>query len=508
MNAYDAIVIGAGHNGLTCAAYLARSGMRTLVVERSERIGGMCVTEEPWPGFRMSVAAHTVSNLGPNVVSDLGLDLPLVLRDPATFSPSADGGGILWWSDADRLRSQLTQHGDADGYRQLAELFGTAARHLRPLIGYPATKRQVMRALRLSGIEKLYRKVIGRSIADVCREFLTSDLVQGAVAANAVIGSSAGPETAGTSYMLLHGWVGAGSSSVKGGLGAVTDALAAAVKAAGGEIRTGAEVASVKLSARRAVGVVLADGEEIEADVVCSSADPKRTISFVEPDALLKEFVEDVALLPTDGTVAKINVALGALPSFAGADGDDVYGASLTIAPSLEYLQSSSQAAGKGELPNEMFVKAVFESVADPSMAPEGKHTMSIVAQHVPTSSTDGDAVADRAFATIERYAPGFTGLVEERQVLLPRDLEARFGVTGGHIYHAEMLPDWLFDNRPANRWHRHRTPLAGLYMCGAGTHPGGGISGMPGRNAARAVIEDEVAAGTRSSGAPGRASA
>lgn len=468
------------------------------------------MTESPWPGYRISAGAHTVADLGPQIVSDLGLDLPLVPRDPRNFSPAPDGGGILWWADAGRLKDEIARFSkpDADGYERLVELFDTAAKHMRPLLGYPATKRQVMRGLRMSGIEKLYRKVIGRSVADVCREFLESDIVQGAVASNGVLGSSAAPQTAGTAYMLLHSRLSTtGSAGLRGGLGTLTDALADKVRATGGEIRTGAEVVSVRLEARRAAGVVLASGDELEADLVCSSADPKRTVAFVSPDAWLKEFVEDVSLLPTTGVVAKVNCALDELPRFAGMEGEDVYRSSITVAPSIDYLETSCRAAGEGHLPQEMLCKVVFESVADPTMAPDGKHTMSVVAQYVPYDFNDRDAVGDAVLAALERYAPGLSGAVEHREVLLPRDLEERFGMTGGHIYHGEMLPDWLFDNRPAHGWNRHRTPLPGLYMCGAGTHPGGGISGMPGRNAARAAMEDQVAAGTRTPGsAPGRA--
>lgn len=468
------------------------------------------MTESPWPGYRISAGAHTVSNLGSQIVSDLGLDLPLVPRDPRNFSPGPDGGGILWWADAARLKEEIARFSaaDADGYERLVELFDTAAKHMRALLGYPATKRQVMRALRMSGIEKLYRKVIGRSVADVCREFVESDIVQGAVASNGVLGSSAGPETAGTSYMLLQSRLSTtGSAGLRGGLGTLTDALADRVRALGGEIRTGAEVATVRLQARRAAGVVLASGEEVEAEVVCSSADPKRTVAFVPPDAWLKEFAEDVSLLPTAGAVAKVNCALGGLPRFTGVEGDDVFRSSITVAPSIDYLEASCRAAAEGHVPREMLCKVVFESVADPAMAPEGKHTMSVVAQYVPHDAEDRDAVGDAVLAALERHAPGLSDAVEHREVLLPRDLEERFGMTGGHIYHGEMLPDWLFDNRPANGWNRHRTPLPGLYMCGAGTHPGGGISGMPGRNAARAVLADQVAAGVRTPGsAPGRA--
>jgi phytoene dehydrogenase-like protein len=507
---YDAVVIGAGHNGLVCAVYLARSGLQTLVLDARDRIGGACVTESPWPGYRISTACHTVANFGPQIVRDLRLDLPLVRRDPHHFSPAPGGGGITWWQDVERSKEEIARFSrdDADGYYRMMELFDTAAKHMRTLLGYPATKRQVMRALRSSGIEKLYRKVIGRSVADACREFLESDIVQGAVASVGVVGSSAGPETAGTSYMLLQSRLGTtGSAGVRGGLGALTELLADAVRSAGGEIRTGAEVGSVKLTGRRAAGVVLTNGDEFDADVVCSSADPKRTVSFVPPEALIKEFVEDVSLLPTDGAVAKVNCALGALPRFAGVEGDDVHRSSITVAPSIGYLEQSCRAAAEGRVPKELLCKVVFESVGDPTMAPQGKHTMSVVAQYVPPDGEDRDAVGDAALATLERYAPGISESVEHRQVLLPRDLEERFGMTGGHIYHGEMLPDWLFDNRPANGWNRYRTPLPGLYACGAGTHPGGGVSGMPGRNAARAVLEDRVAAGMRTSGpATGRA--
>jgi phytoene dehydrogenase-like protein len=342
----------------------------------------------------------------------------------------------------------------------------------------------------------------------VCREFLESDIVQGAVAANGITGSSAGPETAGTSYMLLQSRLGrTGSSGVRGGLGALTELLADAVRDAGGEIRTGAEVSSVKLAARHAAGVVLTGGEEVDGDLVLSCVDPKRTVSFVPPDAWLKEFVEDVSLLPTDGAVAKVNCALGELPRFTGVEGDDVYRSSVTVAPSIDYLEGSCRAAAEGGLPTDLSCKVVFESVGDPTMAPEGKHTMSVVAQYVPSRFEDRDAVGDRVIEVLERHAPGLSASIEHREVLLPTDLEEVFGMTGGHTHHGEMLPDWLFDNRPAHGWNRHRTPLPGLYLGGAGAHPGGGITGMPGRNAARAVIQDQVAAGARTAGAaPGRA--
>ena len=512
---YDAIVIGAGHNGLVCGSYLARSGLKVLVLERSDRIGGACVTEELFPGFRISTASYSLSLLLPRIVSDLGLQLDVRPKDPELFAPFEGGGGLVLWNEPARRRDAIgaVSKKDAESYPRFVELFEEASRRLRPLLTYPATRKQARRAFRRSEVERLFATTVDGSIAEVCEEYFESDLMQGLMASQGIIGTAAGPKTPGTAYIYLHHAFGEATGEpgvwgfVRGGMGAITAALADVFRSAGGEIRTEAEVASVKLDGkRRAGGVVLASGEEIDAEVVCSNADPKRTISLLRDARLPVEFTEDVDLLPSRGTVVKVNCALGGLPRFPGMSDGDGPGpehlGTITISPSIDYLEEACRAAASGHPAEQMFCEAWIQTASEPELAPPGKHTLSVFAQYAPYELADGswderrDEIGDRVLATLERYAPGLTDLVEDRLVLGPPDLEQRFGLTGGNIFHGELLPDWLFDKRPASTWHRYRTPLPGLYLCGSGAHPGGGVCGAPGRNAARAVIADKVAAG------------
>lgn len=515
MTSYDAVVVGAGHNGLICAAYLARAGLKTVVVERSERIGGACVTEELFDGFRISTASYSLSLLLPEIISELNLQLDIRIKDPELFAPFESGGGLVLWNDARKRADAIAEisNADAEAYPRFAELFEEAARRLRPLLSYPATRKQVRREFRKSEIDDLFERCIESSIAELCEDYFETDLMQGLMASQGIIGSAAGPRTPGTAYIYLHHAFGQATGIsgawgfVRGGMGAITAALADVARAAGVDIRTEAEVANVRLDERRrAAGVVLDSGEEIAAKVVCSNADPKRTVALVAEDVLAPQFREDVALLPTEGTVVKVNCALGGLPRFTGMEGGDGPGpehlGTITIAPSIAYLEKASSAAAEGRPAEEMFVEAWIQSASEPELAPKGKHTLSVFAQYAPYTLAEGnwderrDEIGDIVLNTLERYAPGLTDLVEDRLVLGPPDLEARFGLTGGNIFHGELLPEWLFDERPSSKWHRHRSPLAGLYLCGSGSHPGGGVCGAPGRNAARAVLEDIVAAG------------
>ncbi|MDQ4065488.1 MAG: NAD(P)/FAD-dependent oxidoreductase, partial [Actinomycetota bacterium] len=401
---------------------------------------------------------------------------------------------------------------DADAYGAFEDLFEAAARCLRPLLGYPATRKQARRAFRASGIDRLFARTVDGPISDAVEEHFENDLIRGLMASQGIIGSAAGPRTPGNAYIYLHHAFGtiAGEPGVwgfvHGGMGAITAQLADAARAAGAEIRTEAAVAEVKLSGRRASGVVLRSGQEIDAPIVCSNAHPVTTVGFVPEGALAPEFVEDVSLIETRGTVVKVNCALDGLPRFKGMSRDGDAGpehlGTITIAPSIDYLEDAARAAASGAPARKMFCEAWIQSASEPELAPAGKHTLSVFAQYAPYELADGtweerrDEIGDLVLGTLEDYAPGLTDLVVDRMVLGPPDLEARFGLVGGNIFHGELLPDWLFDKRPANTWHRYRSPLAGLYMCGSGTHPGGGVCGAPGRNAARAVLADLVAAG------------
>jgi phytoene dehydrogenase-like protein len=515
VSSFDAVVIGAGHNGLTCAAYLGRAGLDVLVVERSEMVGGACVTEELFDGYRMSTAAYSLSLLQPQVIADLGLKLDVRRRDPVAFAPYPEGGGLLLWGERSRRTASIAElsRKDAAAYDELYALFAEAAQRLRPLLSYPATRKQVKRAFAASEVSELLERTVEGSIAALCEEHFEHDFMQGYIASQGITGTTGGPHTEGTAYVFLHHAVGeaAGASGawgfVRGGMGTITEQLADAVRAAGGEIRLSCEVDHIRLDgARRASGVVLSTGEEIASNIVCSGADPKRTVALAPAEAWSPEFVEDVGLLPSNGPVVKVNCALSGLPRFRGMGrgpepGPEHLGM-IVVAPSIDYLEAACTAASRGRPADPMFVEAWIQTATEPELAPEGKHTLSIFAQYVPYELAKGtweerrDEIGDIVIATLESYAPGLSELIEQRLVLGPPDLEARFGLTGGNIFHGEILPDWMFDKRPAGGWHRHRTPLPGLYLCGSGAHPGGGVSGAPGRNAARAVLEDRVAGG------------
>ena len=514
-NSYDVAVVGAGHNGLICAAYLAKQGLSVVVLERTDRIGGACVTEELFDGFHISTASYSLSLLLPEVIAELGLELDIRMKDPSRFHPYEDGGGLVIWRDPAARHAAISElsRKDADAHVKVHELFDEAARRLRPFLSYPATRKQVRRAFRQSDVEGLFAKTVDGSIASIAEDYFETDILQGMLASEGIISSMAGPRTPGTAYIALHHAFGQATGHdgawgfVRGGMGAITSALADIVRAHGGEIRIEAEVAELRLDERRrAAGVVLASGEEIEASIVCSNATAQCTVAFVGADHLPPDFVDDIELLPTEGTVVKVNCALSGLPKFKGFGSEGEIGpehtGTITVSPSIDYLEDACRRAAEGHPADNFFCEAWIQTATEPELAPEGKHTLSIFAQYVPYSFAEGtwderrDAVGDAVVATLETYAPGLSDLIEDRLVLGPPDLEARFGLTGGNIFHGELLPDWLFDKRPSLGWHRHRWPLPGLYLCGSAAHPGGGVCGAPGRNAARSVLEDLVAAG------------
>jgi phytoene dehydrogenase-like protein len=512
---YDVAVVGAGHNGLVCACYLAKRGLSVVVLERTDRVGGACVTEELWPGFRISTASYSLSLMLPEILQELGLELDIRIKDPSRFHPYEEGGGLVIWRDADKRHAAISELSakDADAYERVHELFDEAAHRLRPFLSYPATRKQVRRAFRQSDIEGLFAKTVDGSIAEVAEEHYETELLQGMLASEGIISSLAGPRTPGTAYIALHHAFGQATGSdgawgfVRGGMGAITQALAEVLKAHGGEIRTDAEVTDLKLDGRRrAAGVILASGEEINASIVCSNATAQATLEFVGADRLPPDFVNDIELFPTEGAVVKVNCALSGLPRFKGMGAEGVVGpehtGTITVSPSIDYLEKACRQAAEGRPAENFFVEAWVQTATEPELAPENKHTLSIFAQYAPYNLSEGtwegrrEDIGDSIVATLERYAPGLSDLIEDRVVLGPPDLESRFGLTGGNIFHGELLPDWLFDRRPARGWHRHRWPLPGLYLCGSAAHPGGGVCGAPGRNAARSVLEDLVAAG------------
>ena len=524
-------MIGAGHNGLTAAAYLARAGYRVRVLERRPVPGGACVTEELWPGFRVSRAAYVAGLLRPTVVRELGLlrrGLRLLPREPASFTPLPDGGALLMGSDREATRASIARFSsrDAAGYPAYESLLDRSARALEPLLDAPpfdprrprlAELRPLLRAAR--GALALGRDLPGAlalllgSARGVLEAWFESEPLRGTLATDAVIGAWAAPSTPGTGYVLFHHVMGETHgvrgvwAYVAGGMGRLAEALADAAREAGAELELEVPVARIAAEGGRARGVVLEDGRFLEARAVVSGADPKRTfLGLLGADHLPEAFARSVAALDFRSPVVKINAALDRLPRFPAAPGGggDRRGAGPehrgTIhvgATDLDALERSFAAAASGTLPERPLVELTLPSAVDDGLAPPGRHVASLFVQHVPWTPPSGcwegdrNRFADRVFALVDEVAPGFSTSVLDREVLAPPDLERIFGLTGGNIFHGAMTPDRLGPLRPVAGWGRYRTPLAGLYLCGAGTHPGGGVMGACGRNAARVVARD-----------------
>jgi phytoene dehydrogenase-like protein len=521
--AYDAVVVGAGHNGLVAGAYLARAGWRVVILERSGRVGGILGHTEPVPGFRVPLVAHTVGRLRPSVVRDLDLErhgLRLLRSDARVFAPQPDGSAVTLWGDPARTAEGLRDRSprDAEAYprfdrrvRVIASFLAWLNATAPPEIQSPSL-RDAIAGLRLgrafrrlgprAGRETL--RVLPMPVADLVGEQLESEALRGAVASRAVRFTAMGPWTAGTAAALLADSAGndggAAGESVfaSGGPGALADALASAAGAFGTEIRTAAEVTSVITANDRITGVALASGEEIPARVVVSSADPKRTLlGLIDPEDLGPTLVWRTSNIRMPGCAAKVNLALGGVPRFLGADDDAQLRGRIVIAPSIDYLERGSDAAKYGRVSDQPFLEATIPSLLDPSLAPPGQHVMSVIAQWAPhrlrASSWDveREGLGDLVVKTLEAFAPGLSNLILAREVLTPLDLERDLALTGGHVLHGEPGLDQFFAWRPLLGFARYRMPIAGLYLSGSGAHPGGGITGAPGANAAREILKD-----------------
>ncbi len=527
---YDAIVIGAGHNGLVTAAYLARAGLRTLVVERRDVVGGAAVTEEVWPGFGVDTAAHGVGALHPKVVADLGLEregLRLVRPDPAVFAPQPDGRALLLSRDPGATSEAIRPFSatDAERWPAFVERMAKAAAVLGSIHGLAPADPQEAGAgdlwglLRATGALRRHARaellellrIIPMSVAELADEWFESEALKGVLAAGGIKGIFQGPMASGTAYVLLHAMAGGGGAVrptrwATGGVGSVTQALAKAARRAGAEVRTGAEVARILVDDGKASGVLLQgggasdSGGEIRAPLVVSNADPRRTfLGLVDPLELDPHFVRAVRNIRYRGTCAKVNLALAALPDFPCCPGHGPHlGAAISIGPSVEYLERAYDDAKYGDFSHAPSVEAFIPTVWDPSLAPAGRHVMSVYVQYAPYQLREGawegskkDALADTVISALTRYAPNLEGAILHKQVISPLDLEERFALTEGNIQHGELTLDQLLFMRPVPGWARYSTPIAGLYLCGAGTHPGGGLTGTPGYNAAREILRD-----------------
>lgn len=529
--AWDAIVLGAGHNGLVTAAYLARAGVRTLVVERRDRVGGAVDTTELAPGLRVPTLAHTVGRLRPSVVRELGLRgqrLSLVAPEVRLFAPQPDGRAVTLWADAARTAGGLRDWSERDAgayvafdeqVRRLGRFLADLAANAPPDIDSPGFADALVglrlgRSFRGLGRDaaRSILRVLPMAVADFVGEAFETDAVRAAIATRGILHAALGPWSAGTTQVLLADSAGndggAAGQAVfaRGGPGALADALAGAVRAAGGELRTGAEVVAITSSDGRATGVALSSGEEIRSRIVVSNADPVRTlVGLTDPVALGPNLAWRAGNYRTPGVVAKVNLGLSALPRFpaAGDEQESRLRGRIVVAPGIDHLERGFDASKYGRISDEPLLEATIPSLVDPSLVaggPDGAHVMSVVLQWAPYRLAEGgpaawdgrrDELGDLAVRTLETYAPGIGALVTARQVLTPLDLERDFGLTGGHPLHGEPGLDQWFLWRPLMGWARHRMPLDGLYLCGSGAHPGGGVTGAPGANAAREILAD-----------------
>lgn len=522
---FDAAIVGGGHNGLVCAAYLARAGLRTVVLERRHLVGGAAVTEEPWPGYRVSTASYVVSLLPSGIVRELALashGYHVYPLDPAYFAPFLDGSGILVWEDADRAAQEIGRINRADGaaYPRYCQDVADLAAVIRPLLNkippdpalrsardLPAAAGMLGYLLRRRGAAAGLVDLMTMSCADFLGRYFSDQRILGALSPGGVIGMWGGPMSPGSAYVLLHhrmgelDGVGGCWGFARGGMGAISEAIAASARASGVTVLTSAEVASIDVAGGRVSGVTLADGRSVRAPVVVSGVHPATTfLSLVGREHLPAGLVADVERFRTRSPVAKVNLALSGLPSFTARPGSSLgpQHPEFIISPTLEYLERAWDAAKYG-LPSERpLIDCVIPTTKDSTLAPAGAHVMSCFVQYVPYARADGpwdaarrSALADTVIDTVAMFAPGFAELVTHREVLTPVDLEERFGLLGGNIFHGEMSADQLFSFRPSASASGYRTPVRGLYLCGSGTHPGGGVMGIPGRNASRVIVRD-----------------
>jgi phytoene dehydrogenase-like protein len=524
---WDAVLIGAGHNALVTAAYLARGGLRTLVLERRETVGGAAATSELAPGIRVPTLAHTVGRLRPSIQRDLALGrhgLSLIAPEVRAFTPGVDAAPLALWSDIARTAEGLraVSPRDAAAYpafdarvRSLGRFLDELGRSTPPDIDSPRLDDALLglklgrsfRGLGREGSRTLLR-VLPMAVADLVAESFEADALRAAIAWRGVRYGAAGPWSAGTASVLLTDGAGndggAAGETVfaRGGPGALSDALAAAARTAGAEIRTGAEVSQITSRDGRATGVVLAGGEEIAARAVVSGADPKRTLlGLVDPVALGPTLGWRAGNIRTPGVVAKVNLAVRRLPKFPAAGGDErLLRGRIVVAGGIDAIERAFDASKYGRWSESPILEVTIPSLADPSLvegARAGTHVVSVIAQYAPYALRESDwererePFGDAVMGVLETVAPGIGRLVTHRQVLTPVDLESRFGLTGGHPLHGDAGLDQFYLWRPLLGHARYRLALAGLYLCGSGAHPGGGITGGPGQNAAREVRAD-----------------
>lgn len=527
---YQAIVIGGGHNGLTTAFYLARAGLSVLVVEKRDRLGGCAVTEEidprTAPGCRVSTASYMASMLRPEVIRDMELGrhgLTMIAADPGLQIALPEGRVLPWWSDRARTHAELSLFSktDADTFFQLDDDLKALARYLQPFFLEPPPQTEATGWAGLLEVIRLgrrFRGLNGRQFAELTT-FLTGSLeqlldryfeseeIKRLILANNLYGKHGGPRDAGSAMGLLFHLLSGGeddkqgfSGHVIGGMGAISEAMASACRSVGVTFLTSSAVAGIESSDGRATGITLTNGDEFTADLIVSNADPKRTfLQLVDSSSLDPDFIRQIRAIHMDGPAAKVNLVLNQEPRVNGmpADAPALQKMLFTLVPTFEQAQRCYNASQLGEIEPELWVDCVWASAVDPGLVTEGHHVLTSFVQYLPYQPANGswddhrEWLGDRVVEIIGRYAPNVPGAVIARDVITPLDLERRFGITEGNIFHGDIRLDQLFFMRPIPGWAHYRTPIKNLYLCGAGTHPGGGVTGAPGYNAAHAILRD-----------------
>jgi phytoene dehydrogenase-like protein len=518
----DIVIIGGGHNGLVTAFYLAKAGFKPLLLERSAQVGGAAVTDEFHPGFRCSTLAHTTGPILPNIVRDMQLErhgLRLITPEVCVTALSPDGRALSLYQDAGKSAQEIAAFSAKDAAKypefqrslgKIGKVIGEALATTPPDLDHPSrgdlwSMLQTGRAIRKLGKKDMFRLLRWgpMAVADLASEYFETELLRAVIAARGVFGTFLGPWSAGSTLVLLLRAAGdphpAGSASLAaGGMGAVTQAMASAAKGAGVEIRTSAGVIEIRVQNGAATGVLLSTGEEIQARAVISNADPKSTLlNLTDPTHLSPDFVQKLQHYRANGTVAKVNLALSGLPTFTALKNGEASALQgrIHIGNEIDYLERAFDESKYGNFSRQPYLEAAIPSLTDPTLAPAGKHVMSIYMQYAPYK-LKGDwedqrkALGQTVVQTLAQYAPNLPELILTHQIITPRDLEEKYGLTGGQIFHGDLALDQFFTMRPLLDWARYRTPIENLYLCGSGTHPGAGLTGGSGANAAREILK------------------